>query len=143
MNSESFEKKLQLQTPRRIPPEWREGILSSVRANAADFPRSRSGWSWSVALECLHVLLWPCPRAWAVLAAVWLVILGFQFSARDNSSADGIHPLAASAAALALKEREQVLTELLREAEPLPAQSLPSLAVPPPRTERRNAFFQV
>lgn len=85
MNSE-FEKRLQRQPVKTLPPEWRQEILSA--ANAAAMKRceacehnARIFWpDWLVSL------LWPHPKAWAGLAAVWVVILGLQCASRDESS---------------------------------------------------------
>jgi hypothetical protein len=66
--------------------------------------------------------LWPCPQAWAALAAVWVLLLAVNFSNRDRSA-----PSTASAKTLpvmpyAWREQEKLLAELFP----------PEPAVPPP-----------
>ncbi|MCX7010899.1 MAG: hypothetical protein NTY53_27280 [Kiritimatiellaeota bacterium] len=65
MNSE-FEKKLMEQPLRQTPPAWRAEILREARTAAVQPSSVVTGWrSW----------LWPAPKAWAALAACWLVLL--------------------------------------------------------------------
>ena len=75
MNSDDFEKRIQRQTIRSIPDEWRREIL-----RAAETPASRRPRFFSTFSHQLSTLLWPCPQAWAGLAAVWLVILTLNFA---------------------------------------------------------------
>lgn len=35
-------------------------------------------------LDWVHDMIWPCRRIWAGFAAVWLVIIGINFSTRDS-----------------------------------------------------------
>jgi len=72
MKSDDFEAQLQRQTPKPLPPEWRTEILQAARQGAAQLSRPSAGWS---------VWLWPCPQAWAGLAAVWVAILTLNLAA--------------------------------------------------------------
>jgi hypothetical protein len=63
-----FERKLSQQPFRLPPPEWREAILA-VPGNIV-VPDIRTWRDW----------LWPSPKAWAALAAVWLIFLALSFS---------------------------------------------------------------
>jgi hypothetical protein len=70
MNLDDFEKKLGRQPMRDIPGHWRDEIL---RAAAAREERWWEAW------------LWPSPRAWAGLAAAWVVILGINLATTRNA----------------------------------------------------------
>jgi hypothetical protein len=73
MNSD-FENRLQDQPMRQIPGEWRSQILgATTRAGSSTLADRLSTW------------LWPHPRAWAGLAAAWVVILLLHFTAADDS----------------------------------------------------------
>jgi hypothetical protein len=73
-----FEKQLERQPLRELPREWRSQIL-----NAA----SRAGNSTLV--EWFSTWLWPHPRAWAGLAAAWVVIFLLHFTAPDEPRVAG------------------------------------------------------
>ena len=82
MNPDDFESRLQRQPLRRVPHEWRSEIL------AAALSPSRPAPSASFLETCnlkLATLLWPHPKAWAGLAAVWIFIFAVNFSMRDSS----------------------------------------------------------
>lgn len=84
MKTDDFEKQLQEQPMRQVPGHWRGEILKA--AASASSPRRLQGEnqkSW------LHQLLWPCPQAWGALAAVWVIVLFLNASARDTSVPTG------------------------------------------------------
>jgi hypothetical protein len=86
MNTDhDFEKQLQRPALRKIPVEWRAEILDAARA-ATPAPR-RSEITFRALLSAfggqLSSLLWPHPKAWATLAAIWLGILSMNFYAAD------------------------------------------------------------
>jgi len=162
MNTDDFEKRLQRQPPRKIPPDWRAGILSAARRGAqtlhvspfthssrrsqtkADhaphnaFHVSRFTHHASRITHQLSTLLWPHPKAWAGLAAIWLGLLVVNFGTA------GKRPAVAERTAqtfMALQEQEQLLAELIGPPE-VPAGVPPKPAAPRPRSEwgvRRNA----
>jgi hypothetical protein len=121
MNTDDFEKRLQRQDMRPIPREWRGGILDAAsragdhqlstlrsKANAEDGstlnPQPTSWW---------RELLWPCPQAWAGLAAAWVLILGLNAATREPvqvATAQSTPP--AREVLMALKERRRLLAEL-------------------------------
>jgi hypothetical protein len=68
-----FEKQLERQTMRELPREWRSQILKA--ASGAERP---------TLVERLSGWLWPHPRAWAGLAAAWVVIFLLHLSAPDK-----------------------------------------------------------
>ena len=146
MNTEDFEKRLQRQPLRQIPGEWREEILVAARQASGTHhaPRTTQHASPSLLSTLTHqlsTLLWPHPAAWAGLAAVWLVILGLNYTTRDAFPrlAKGSLP-AAPQLFMVFKEQERVLAELIgpREA---PVAERPKPASPRPRSERQQALL--
>jgi hypothetical protein len=62
----------------------------------------------------LSTILWPSPRAWAGLAAVWIAILTVSLSAGHSTSSVRKASLApAPDVAKAFKEQERLLVELI------------------------------
>src|SRR5436190_23932468 len=121
MKSDPFEQQLRRQPLRDVPPEWRETILSSAR-QAAESPRpprptsNVSAWRllFSTLNSQLSTLLWPAPRAWGGLAAVWLAIAGTNLATRNAATrVPGSDPLSPQQLVLSLKEQEQLLAELI------------------------------
>jgi hypothetical protein len=74
MNPDDFEKRLQRQPLRKIPSEWRESILQEAKSAPHSSPVIRHSFL-STLNSTLSTILWPNPKAWAGLAAVW----GFDF----------------------------------------------------------------
>ena len=131
---EQFERRLRRQPLRQIPAEWRGEILDACRGSKAEGREQE--WFWPSALVSrLSTILWPHPRAWAGLAAVWILIFAVDFSMRDKM------PVVAEKAAppspeviVELKQQQRMLAELIganqtREAEP-------PRFLPLPRSER-------
>ena len=78
-----FEKQLANQPLKSVPPEWRRQILNAARAQATrEVPASAAQ-----PLTWLRELLWPNPRAWGALAAVWIVIAAFRFTTPGAATA--------------------------------------------------------
>ena len=142
MKMDDFEQKLQRQSLRQVPVEWRGEILWAARV--VETPRCGVGQRSALSLPAmfstfshqLSTILWPHPKAWAGLAAVWFLIFAVDFSVRDKS------PVMAEKAAppspeviVELKQQQRMLAELIganqaRDAEP------PRLFLPQPRSER-------
>src|SRR5213083_2284582 len=141
MNTDDFEKRLQRQSMRPVPREWRGEILDAARragyhqlstlrskATAEDGstlnPQPTSWW---------RELLWPCPQAWAGLAAAWVLILALNAATREPVqvvTAQSTPP--AREVLMALKERRRLLAELAGP----PAQVEPQNPLAPkPRSE--------
>ena len=78
MNPDDFENQLRRTTFRPAPEAWRGEILRAARAAAPAKTEPRGWW---------RELLWPCPRAWAGLAAAWVVILASQYDGSEVHSA--------------------------------------------------------
>lgn len=68
-----FERKLRQQPFREPPADLRAAILGG--AAKVIVPER---WTW-------REWLWPSPRAWAALAALWLIFLGAQIAERPLS----------------------------------------------------------
>ena len=82
--TEQFEQRLRRQSLKKIPGEWRAEILSA--AHGAQITRHASPVSrLSTLNQKLSTFLWPHPKAWAGLAAVWIGILILNLSQRDQS----------------------------------------------------------
>ena len=110
MNDEMpFERRLSRQPLRPVPADWRSEILAAARAAQAPLHAARSPQqqSWPSAIRHpLSALLWPHPRAWAGLAAVWLLIIAVNVSQRDPA------PKLAKTAA---PESPEVIVELKKQ----------------------------
>ena len=141
MSTDDFEQRLQRQPLRPIPTEWRAEILS--HANAAPHESRITRHSiLSTLNKQLSSLLWPCPKAWAGLAAVWLIILTLNFATGEKSTAVAKRqPPPSPEMLMVLKEQEKILAELLTErSEPREADR-PKAATPSPRSERRREMM--
>jgi hypothetical protein len=137
MNTDDFEKRLQQQPMRQVPTEWRAEVLQAARtaANSNHESRITNHESFLSTLNSqLRALLWPCPQAWAGLAAVWVAIFALNFSTHEprvvvkNNSAP--HPRETQTALL---DQRRELNRLLDSLSPSVAQHFPS-----PRSERRR-----
>ncbi len=83
MKPDEFEQKLSGQPLRSVPPAWRARILSA--ANAVE-PLCKTPHVTQV--SWLSTILWPNQKAWAGLAAVWVVILVLNHSTQDSAPAN-------------------------------------------------------
>ena len=110
MNTGDFEKRLERQAMRPIPHEWRGEILGAAR-RAGGHPLSiatTQPTSW------WRGLLWPCPQAWAGLAAMWGVILVLNLASRDPVQLTTISNIVPPQKLLiALGEHRRLLAELI------------------------------
>lgn len=143
MKPDEFEKELQRQPTRQVPSEWRAEILRAAsEAMAADakrhdhLRRATLSLARSAATSRWRELLWPSPKAWAGLAAVWLSLVGLNvlFATRStNIAKQSSNPVSGVEATLAAQRRE--LAQLLDNTiEPAPARK--SSPPPGPRSER-------
>jgi len=95
-----FENQLQRQPMRAVPPHWRMRILA---ASAEPAP---AGWrQW----------FWPCPQAWAALAAVWVLILGINVL---NAGAPSVQfafigPRLSHEAVAEVRQEQEILARLI------------------------------
>src|SRR5437899_3269802 len=137
MNLDDFEKRLHGQPMREIPSEWRSEILAATRQGANTQHAARSTLHAPRSLlsalnHQLSTLLWPSPKAWAALAALWIVILAVNGSVGGASQqiAENLTPPSPQLM-LALQQQARFSAERPNAAE------APSPVVPSPRSDRR------
>jgi len=132
MKPDDFEKRLQRLPIRRIPSEWREQILQSAKQSTLD---TRPPF-----LQQLSTVLWLKPKAWAGLAAVWVVIFALQSTSQKHAGIVAtVSPRQSSSLLMSLKEEQQTLVELMGNNQP-DDMDQPRRAVPKPRSELRGRF---
>ena len=137
MDSE-FEKKLRRQPVKEIPSAWRAEILAAARAEQSiHHPSSviRPGWLSTLNSQ-LSTLLWPHPRAWAGLAAVWVCILALNFSTRDKSVMVAEKSSPPSPEVIVELRKQQRLFAELMEPREAPVADRAKTDVPHPRSGR-------
>ena len=133
--TEQFEQRLRRQSLKKIPGEWRAEILSA--AHGVQITRHASPVSrLSTLNQKLSTFLWPHPKAWAGLAAVWVGILILNLSQRDQSpgAAETFSPPTPEVMA-ELRQQKLLFAELMGSPETPEADRRKN--VPPgPRSER-------
>ncbi len=126
MKPDDFEFQLQNQPLRGLPAEWRSEVLSAAKDAVANTealkPAAPASW-W-------RELLWPCPQAWAGLAAAWVVIFGLNWA--NNRTTDGQTMQArremTEAERMAFVEQQRLLANLLES----------QMTVTPPPVEKTH-----
>jgi anti-sigma factor RsiW len=128
-----------LKQEQRTPALWAKLEQQVIRAApasrsqpAAEADQPKSWW---------RELLWPCPQAWAGLAAVWVAIL-VTHAVSNPEPQVAVHnavPLAPDVK-LALKQQGQLLAELIDAPETAPA-AKPRSPVVSPRSERGSKLL--
>lgn len=138
---DQFEKRLQGLPHRPVPPAWRQEVLSSARAAAV--PRSSPRAAPTSIRAVLSAMLWPHPKAWAALAAAWLLIFALDLAAREPAQPDMARrapPVSPQLREL-LRQQEQLSAELAGPAETLKAAPAKPASAPP-RSERSENFMR-
>jgi hypothetical protein len=138
MNHEDqFEARLRCQPSRETPAAWREEILAAAQAATprGDSPPAARHLPW------WRELFWPCPQAWAALAAVWLVMFAAHFVARESASKSLARQAVPPSPQLRelLKRQGQLFAELVGSREKSEADR-PKPVAPQPRSQRREEF---
>jgi hypothetical protein len=123
---EQFEQRLRQQRVKKIPGKWRAEILAiareaqPIRHSSFDIrsprqSRAEAGHSrLSTINQKLSTLLWPHPKAWAGLAAVWVCIFALNFSMRDKPVVLAAKASFSSPEVMAeLKQQQKMLAELI------------------------------
>ena len=132
----TFEQKLQRQSLKEIPGEWRAEILSVADgAKISRHPSSVTRHWLSTLNHQLSTLLWPHPKAWAGLTAVWIFIFALNFSVRDKTPMIAEKVLPPSPEIVAeLRQQKILFAELIGSSDAREAE--PPKFFPRPRTER-------
>ena len=138
MNADDFEKQVQRQPIRQVPGEWRAEILraaATTRGNPQpSTPHSQPSSWW-------RELLWPCPQAWAGLAAAWAVVFVLNVASRDPVQVAKTSKAApAPEILIALREHRRLLAELIESPAPV---GPPKPADPKPRSDISPRFVAV
>jgi hypothetical protein len=134
MNPDNFEQKLQRQPLRQVPAEWRGEILAA--ATSCHSSRVTRLTFFSTLDAQLSTILWPHPRAWAGLAAVWILILAVNVSMRDPSPVRAEKSSPPSPEVIVeLRQQQRLLAELIGPRDTSDADRSKSF-VPQPRSER-------
>jgi hypothetical protein len=130
MKPDDFENHLERQPMRQIPSRWRDEILDAARRAgghqlSTPNPQPISWW---------RELLWPCPQAWAGLAAAWCLILLLNVASREAAvTANRRTAPLSKEFMMALREQKRLFVELVGPLTPIePAATY----VPRPRSER-------
>lgn len=138
---EPFEQRLRGLPQRPVPAGWRSEILSAAHSAAAPRPAPAAGGGWL--RDALMGLLWPHPKAWAGLAAAWVLIFAFTLAGRDHAQAEVARQARPPSPQLRelLREQEKLLAELTGPAESIrTAPARP--AATEPRSQRREEFLK-
>lgn len=135
--TEPFERRLSRQPTREIPTHWRAEILSSAQAAG---PRPLTFDPRPSLLATLNhqlsTLFWLNPKAWAGLAAVWVVILTLQLTSRDPTEIGARNtPPPSPEMIMVLRQQKLLLAELVDRPEPHAAER-PKVLPLRPRSDR-------
>ena len=144
MNPDELEQRIARQTIRSIPVEWRKEILAAAQAPSPAAQASRPTPSFFSTVNArLSALLWPCPQAWAGLAAVWIVILAVNFSSEEKPATMARNSLPASPDAIIVWREQQRMFAKLIEPWDEPIAEPPKRFVPKPRGDIPNPIMCV
>jgi hypothetical protein len=138
MNPDELEQKISRQPLRTLPSAWRGEILAA--ASKVQLPRHASCSTRHSFLSTLNsqlsAFLWPHPKAWAGLAAVWIFIGALNFSTRDTSPRLAEKSLPPSPEVIVeLKKQQRLFAELVGSHETVDAER-PRIFLPRPRSGR-------
>jgi hypothetical protein len=131
---DNFEQKIQRRPLRQVPAEWRGEILAA--ATSCHSSRVIRHSFLSTLNAQLSTLLWPHPKAWAGLAAVWILIFAVNFSMRDPLPVRAEKSSPPSPEVMVeLRQQQRLLAELIGPRDIREADRSKSF-VPQPRSER-------
>ena len=130
-----LEQQLGRQEFKGVPAAWRDGILRAAASAQKRASQDNSSAPW------WRALLWPAPRAWAALAAGWVLVALIQLTMPSMGSSSVAPATVTSAGAVeAWREQQRLLAELFppeRRAEP------PKAGPPRRRTEHESDLYFV
>ncbi|HET7624655.1 MAG TPA: hypothetical protein VFM25_05260 [Verrucomicrobiae bacterium] len=136
MNGDDLDKKIQRQSFRKVPADWRAEILRTAQNERLRANESRPTF-FSFAKQQLTALFWPNPKAWAGLAAVWIVIFAVQFLIGDHQAKTMAKaPPPSPELQIALRQQQELFTELIGARSESDAEK-PKTFFPKPTSERR------
>jgi hypothetical protein len=143
MKPDDFEKQLQNQPIRPVPRAWRNEILREAREQTCSrrdqadnvIRQSSPHHVGAVSPAWWREWLWPCPEAWAGLAALWLAILGLNVTTPSSAPLMAGHSsgIETNSATLLAEQRRELARLLDNAAEPNSPRK--PAAAPGPRSE--------
>ena len=136
MNTDDFEKKLQRQTLRQVPAEWRGEILAAARAPERKVAADSSLSLWR--LICARF-----PVAWGALAGVWIALIAINMLLLGGTgSSSGHQRIAKADEALSIWRLQSAELQQLASGDAAISKEAPAIlpnATPRgPRSERRR-----
>ena len=140
--SADLEARLQRIPLRPVPSKWRAETLSQAKAGASSARVSKAAlvsrqWrsSSSHLSDWISALLWPSPKAWAGLAAAWLVLLTLNHSlVTSNAGTTSVVSMSKETLMIG-REEQRLLAELIGPATDSATADRPKPGVPKPRSE--------
>jgi hypothetical protein len=88
--------------------------VPSLASHAVSGAQAKRPWPVRVAFLVWRELIWPSRRAWAGMAAAWLLLLGINRALTDRQETTGRAQSASASAGLqAIEEQRRVLEELI------------------------------
>jgi len=130
---DDFEQRLKRQPLRQPPAGWRDEILRECRESTVESRRPERSFL-STLNHQLSTLLWPHPKAWAGLAAAWVVIAALNLSMREPGPAS-VKKGSPSPETMAELKRQRLLYAQLMGPNEQPVDR-PKTFVPQPRSGR-------
>jgi hypothetical protein len=153
MNAD-FEKQLQGQPLRELPRDWRGEILAAASGSPngrAVLPRRpEMGRSGSFALPDNEICrprevvsTWPSLRAWAGLAAAWVVIFLLHVTAPDEPRLARSSSSATTMSFAKMQEQTLMMAQLLGQPDQADAGDVPAALPAPPKPRSEIARKQL
>lgn len=134
-DQEKIENELRRRAVRALPAEWRAQILATARAATSQAPAVSS-----TLLFRWREWLWPCPQAWAAVAAGWVVIIALQLNSPRPPRVQAENKSARTEQVrMAMAEQRKLLAQVLGS-EAVVVAERPKQAIPQRRSELPAQF---